>query len=50
MSSIAKFITVRPVGSKNREIISKDMETFQSIMGMLEEKDYDALLKVLKEE
>ena len=50
VDSLAKFVSVRPVGSKNKEILKQDMDLFHQVVGKLQEKDYDTLMKTLKEE
>ena len=45
-----KFLTVRPVGSKNRDVIRQDLECFQNVMSKIQEKDFNSLLESLKEE
>lgn len=45
-----KFLTVRPVGSKNKEVLKQDLECFQGIMSKVLEKDFEPLIKTLKED
>ena len=47
---MSKFLAVRPVGSKNRDIIKQDLECFQNIISKLNDKDFDSLMQTLKEE
>jgi len=46
---LALFIRDRPIGSKNRDIIRRDLEMFQAIVGRLQDKEYDGLMQTLKE-
>ena len=50
INAMQKFLAVRPVGSKNKEVIKQDLECFQNIMSKVYEKDFDPLIKSLKEE
>lgn len=47
IEALAAFLTVRPVGLKNKNLIRQDLETLQNIVGKLMEKDYEALLQKL---
>ncbi len=50
IDALVKFLSVRPVGSKDKGILRQDLQLFQNIIGKLIEKDYDTVLRVLKEE
>ena len=50
VNAFKHFLGDRPLGSKNRDLIRRDLETFQSIIGRLQEKDFDSILSTLVEE
>lgn len=50
MEALVKFVTVRPVGSKNKEVLRQDLELFQSVVAKMQEADYDSLARTMKEE
>jgi hypothetical protein len=50
VGAISQFLTARPLGSKNKDLIRRDLECFQSIVSKLQEQDYDTLAKNLAEE
>jgi hypothetical protein len=50
VTAIVDFIKVRPIGSKNKQLIQRDLEAFQNIVSKIQEKEYDGLIKTLKEE
>lgn len=50
IAALAQFLTARPVGSKNRDLIRRDLELLQAIVGKMQEKDHDNLVRTLKED
>ena len=50
MTAIRHSLSARPLGSKNRDLIRRDLETFQTIIGRMQEKDFDSILSTLAEE
>ena len=48
--ALRKFLSVRPVGSKNKDIIRQDLQAFQNIIAKLHDKDVESLMSSLKEE
>lgn len=48
--ALTQFLGARPLGSKNIDLIRRDLECFQNIVGKLQEADYDSLAKSLKED
>ena len=47
--ALTQFLGARPLGSKNIDLIRRDLECFQNIVGKLQEADYDVLAKNLTE-
>jgi hypothetical protein len=49
VGALTQFLGARPLGSKNIDLIRRDLECFQNIIGKLQESDYDAVAKNLTE-
>jgi hypothetical protein len=50
VGALVQFLAARPIGSKNKDLIKRDLECFQTIVGKIQEQDYDNLLKTLTED
>ena len=50
IEALKKFLTVRPVGSKSRDVIRQDLECFQNILTKIQEKDFNSLFERIKED
>ena len=44
------FLKDRPVGSKDREVLRKDLEMLQALVGKWQEDDYERVVSGLSEE
>jgi hypothetical protein len=49
VGAVVQFLGARPLGSKNLDLIRRDLECFQNIVGKLQEADYDGVAKTLSE-
>ncbi len=47
---MAQFLSARPVGSNLIQLVQRDLECFQNIVGKLQQPDYQGLIKTLSEE
>lgn len=49
-AALTQFLGARPLGSKNIDLIRRDLECFQNIVGQLSESDHENLAKNLAED
>lgn len=49
VAALVQFLGARPLGSKNINLIQRDLECFQSIVSKLQEAEYDGVAKTLSE-
>ena len=50
VEALQTFLSVRPLGSRNKDIIKQDLECLQAILMKFTEKDFESLLANFKEE
>ena len=49
IQGVKEFLRVRPINSRNKNLILRDIEGFHYLMGKMSEKEYDNLLQNLNE-
>lgn len=49
VGALVQFLGARPLGSKNINLIQRDLECFQSIVSKLQEAEYEAVARTLNE-